>query len=249
MSEPDASVPEGAGDLDEISTEWSGVHNPQHFLLRYAAAIRRYLLCLLNNAQDADDVAQEFFLGVVQHGFVRADPDRGRFRDYLKVAVRNAAISHLRRRQRRPERGDTGLDRHAAAGGPSSDEQWLTDWRGCLLDRVWRALEQHQHRSPGNQSFTVLRLSVQHPDEDSTALAARAGEGQSRPLSAEAFRKQLSRARRLFAELLVREVGRTLENPTPAAIEEELSEIGLLHHVQPYLPPDWPTHGRLADPD
>ncbi len=249
MSDTNANPLGVSADLDRITTQWSAVNDPERFLLRYAGAIRAYLQSLLKNAANADDVAQEFFLRVVQHGFARAAQDRGRFRDYLKIAVRNAGLTHLRRLQRQPDvLGDALLDSVSVEPAESAeDQEWLADWRRCLLDRVWRALEQHEHLASGNQFCTVLRLSVDHPSEDSPALARRASERSGRPLTAEAFRKQLSRARRAFAELLVQEVAQTLDDPTPLATEEELVAVGLMQHVQPFLPSDWRTRGQLAD--
>src|SRR5439155_1910921 len=85
--------------LDEISTEWETIHDSGEFVRRYGAAVQAYLLALLKNRHDAEDVAQDFFLRVCRHRFVRANQDRGRFRDYLKTAVRNAALNFARRKQ------------------------------------------------------------------------------------------------------------------------------------------------------
>src|SRR5262245_11605767 len=106
MNEVAASMPEEPSELDLIATEWSQVHDSKHFMARYAVAVRRYLEALLKNAQDAEDVAQSFFLRVVEGGFDRANPERGRFRDYLKIGVRNAAVSFLRKQQRQPRAMD-----------------------------------------------------------------------------------------------------------------------------------------------
>src|SRR6267143_1938535 len=70
--------------LDEISTEWTIVKDPAQFVLRYGRAMQLYLVVLLKNRHDAEDVAQEFFLRITRAGFMHARRDRGRFRDYLK---------------------------------------------------------------------------------------------------------------------------------------------------------------------
>ncbi len=221
------SAPKSA--LDQISTRWGAVKDPVRFLMRYSRAIRKYLDAILKDAHDTDDVSQDFLLRVLEHGFANADPDRGRFRDYLKRAVRNAALTRLRRKANAPLTGDVPDD-------PAAEEEFVQDWRRCLLDRAWRGLERHQRQSPGNLAHTVLRLAVDHPEEDSERLAARAAEQASRPLRADAFRKQLSRARKLFARLLIQEVAQTLEKPTPELLEEELAELGLMEYVREYLP-------------
>src|SRR5262249_23195157 len=84
--------------LEDISTEWSLIHNPVQFVMRYAPAIQRYLAALIKPPSDAEDVAKEFFLRVVKNGFVHARRERGRFRDYVKTAVRNTALNFLNRR-------------------------------------------------------------------------------------------------------------------------------------------------------
>ena len=226
---------EAPPNLDRITTIWPAIHDPVRFVLRYAPAVSRYLGALLRDPHDADEVAQEFLARVVERGFANADPGRGRFRDYLKMAVRNAALNYLRRKRRAPR---PDVDRLELAG-PEEEQAWVAEWQRCALAKAWRTLDQHQARTPGNLFHTVLRLSVDHPDEDSEALAARAAALAGRPLRADAFRKQLSRARRLFAEALLREVTQTLENPTPQQVEEELIELGLMPHVADFLPDDW----------
>src|SRR5262249_54204687 len=99
-----------------------------------------------------------------------------------------------------------------------------------------RALERHQRSAPGNLGYTVLRLTVDHPDANSRELAARAAERSGQPLSPEAFRKQLSRARRLFAELIAAEVRQTLDGATDQQVQDELADLGLLEYVRDYLP-------------
>jgi len=229
-------VSEHASPLDQISTRWVLIRDPEQFTLRYAPAIRKYLEAILRDPHEAAEATQEFVLKGLRLGMVDPDGLRGRFRDYLKRAVRNAALTHLRRKkpggplpgQLADPRADTDADR-----------EWLAEWRRCVLDRTWRRLEAHQRESPGNLAHTVLRLSVEHPDEDSDALAARAGRQSGRPLLPAAFRKQLSRARRLFAGFLVAEVAQTLEEPTAERVEEELAAVGILPVVRDFLPPDW----------
>lgn len=222
--------------LSQISTRWAVLKEPEQFLFRYGPAIYAYLQALLRNSHDVEEISQDILVRVVQEGFARADPERGRFRDYLKTAVRNAALNHLRRKRGVP------LDVAAFAAQPGMaavDAAWLADWHLCIFNKAWRSLESHQRRSPGNLFHTVLQLAVDHPEEDSVALAARATERVGRPIRADAFRKQLSRARRMFARLLVEEVEQTLEKPTRQDIEAELIELGLMLYVRDFLPADW----------
>ncbi len=232
----EASAVTGPSNLDRITTHWQSVRDPVQFVLRYAPAVRKYLDALLRDPHDADEVAQDFLTRVVERGFAHAEPGRGRFRDYLKTSVRNAALTHLRRK-RRSVCADLG--RLPLAGPDAAERAWVAEWQRCALSKAWRSLDRHQARTPGSLAHTVLRLSVDHPEEASEALAARAAGLAGRPLRADAFRKQLSRARRLFAEALLEEVAQTLDEPTPRQVEEELIELGLMPYVADFLPDDW----------
>jgi RNA polymerase sigma-70 factor (ECF subfamily) len=234
--------------LDQLSTHWGSLDEPRLFLVRYAPAICSYFRALIKNEHDAEEVSQEFLLRAVKLGFPSARPERGRFRDYLKTAVRNAALTYLQRA--RPTKLEDPVQPLSTVADPpsASDHEWLAEWQGCILARAWRALEDHQRRSPSNLYHTVLQLAVDYPEESSQALAGRTAELAGRPMTPMAFRKQLSRARHLFAELLALEVWHTLQNPTPEQLEEELIEIGLLEYVRDFLPADWRTRGLRIDP-
>jgi hypothetical protein len=216
-----------------ISTHWPLITDPVRFVLRYAPAVRGYLQVLLPQPADVDEVLQEFLLSVLERGFTPDRVRRGRFRDYLIATIRYRAWRYLRRKRPRPLRDDQAERLPAPAVAAPGDAEWLAGWRQCLLDRAWEALEYKQRHSPGNWHYTALKLTTDHPDATSQTLAARVAADP--PLSAAAFRKQLSRARAAFARALVDEVERTLATPTPEAVLEELAEVGLLEYVRPYL--------------
>jgi RNA polymerase sigma factor (sigma-70 family) len=248
MQQPYQAEPVPEPILDQISTCWHRVHDSAYVAASYERAIRRYLEALLKNTHDAEEVTQDFLLRVHEQGLGRARPERGRFRDYLKKAVRNAALNFLRR-QRAPGRSALPLKPEVLAddAGPRAERQWLADWRRSLLERAWQALEIHQHLSPGSLYHTVLRLAVEHPDEDSCALAERASAQAGRAVRPGTFRQQLSRARRLFAGFLTRAVARTL--PAGWNLEDELTDLGLMGYVRPHLPDGWRGRGGAAGPE
>ena len=226
-----------AANLSQISTRWPLISDPVQFVFRYAQPIQRYLLAIIKDPHGAEEVLQDFLLRAFQHGFVPEQVAHGKFRNYLKAAVRNAAVSHFRRQKCASHGSLDGkedlLAAPAADAADDANQRWLQQWRQCLLDRVWQALDHHQRHAPDNLSYTVLRLIVDFPEEDSASLAARASQIAGRLVRASAFRKHLSRARRTFTQLLVDEVAKTLERPTPDTIEEELIEIGLMPYLRP----------------
>jgi len=237
-SEPDESRPKSH--LDEISTRWSQVGDPMQFVMRYGPAIQKYLAALIGNPDDAADVAQDFLANMLTHRFAQASPDQGKFRKYLKAAVRNAALMHFRRKRATQKVQSELADEIANSSAASpADDEWLAAWQRCVVERAWSALHREQRRSADGMYYTVLRIATDHADDDTATQASRASKLAGRPIRPDTFRKQLSRARRLFAELLVREVALTVQPRTPEAVEAELVETRLMPIVKDFLPADW----------
>jgi hypothetical protein len=85
----------------------------------------------------------------------------------------------------------------------------------------------------------VLRLRCEYPTASSAELATQLSEVTGTSIRPDAFRQKLRRARLLFTDLLLQEVARGLETPTPEKIEGELVSLGILTIARPYLPDDW----------
>ena len=156
--------------IDHISTCWPMIRNPVQFVMRYAPAIRKYVGALVRDPHDAEDVTQDFLTRVVDKGFCPDEPVRGRFRDYLKAAIRYAAISHLRRRLPGPGRTSSELE-SLIQPDCSGDRAWADEWRACLLERVWQALELHQQKNPGNLFYACCAATPTTRRSDSEAHA------------------------------------------------------------------------------
>jgi len=231
---------EFGAELGGIATEWDVVFDKVQFVQRYARAIHGYLLALIKKRDAAEEVAQNFLLWVTEHGFPRAKQERGRFRNYLKAALRNAALNFLQR-QRPTKQFSCDLSQVPAPAACERDQIWLAQWRACLLKRAWQELRKRQDRCPNDLCYTVLRATVANPDADSSLHASLVSRTVGRAIRPDAFRKQLSRARQLFARILVREVAQSLDKPTPETVAEELGDLGLMKYVRSFLPPGW--HG------
>ena len=212
-----------------ITTNTSILADPSRFVKRYGTAIRAYLQALISDQHDADEVEQDLLLQVVERGFPDGMGRRGKFRYYLMTVVRNAALTYFRKKNRRPV---TIADLSSIPAAQMADRAWERSWRECVMKNAWISLRKHEQRNVGNLFHTVLRTSVKHGDEDSTMLAVRVSSITGQELSAEAFRKQISRARRKFGEMLIDEVARTMRGVTPEELEEELSSLDLLKYVR-----------------
>ncbi len=236
--------------LAGIVTNWSQVNDPVRFVARYAPAIRNYLHALIRDPHEADDAAQEFLTKIGQRGFQELTLQKGkRFRDYLIAAVRNAARTHLKNINRRHQQEQQFFETDFEDSPDAIDEQWIAEWRKCALDRALTALHRRERTAPESLCYTVLKSRLDSTDTRDTELAEQLSMKLGRMIKPDAFRKQLSRSRRILAELLVLEVAETLQQVTPQEVEDELIATGLMEFVRPFLPPDWREQGILTPPE
>ena len=193
--------------LSQIETRWSLIlkaHQGQgdsattarsELMIRYAGAVHRYLLRVTRDPDLAGDLGQEFALRFLRGDFHRVDPKRGRFRDYVKVAILNL-LTDFRRRQRkqpRPLPGDGEALPEPSDDLSELDRQFLDCWRDEILSRAWDRLQRHQDQT-GRPFFTVLRFRADHPELRSHEMAARLAEPLGKTVSAGWVRQNLARS-------------------------------------------------------
>jgi RNA polymerase sigma-70 factor (ECF subfamily) len=201
-------------------------------LLRYYGAVYRYLLGMLRDPAAAEELSQEFAVRLLRGDFKHFDPQRGRFRDYVKVALRHLVMDYWRLKRQRKEKEPQPLQRGQAESlvvekDIDFDKAFAEKWKEELLARTWEALQKNQEES-GQPYYTVLRCKTAQPNLHATELAQQVSGQLGRPITAEAMRQLLHRARRRFAELLVEEVERTLDTTEPGQVAEELIDLGLM---------------------
>jgi RNA polymerase sigma-70 factor (ECF subfamily) len=230
----------GSEHLSRISTLWTVVRQAHQggtdttaaaqaaLLERYGGAVYRYLVGALRAPEMADDLFQEFALRFVRGDFRRADPGRGRFRDYVRTALIHLVNDYHRARQKWP--APLADDAPAPAETSDNEDAFRAGWRSELLERTWQALaEAHP------AYHAVLLLRVDNPDLPSAEMAARLGLQLDKSCTAAWVRKTLQRAHTRYAELLLDEVARTLSESTPAALAAELTELDLLRYCRSVL--------------
>jgi RNA polymerase sigma-70 factor (ECF subfamily) len=199
-------------------------------LLRYHAPVYRYLRGLVGDDAEAEELCQEFALRFLRGDFRHADPDRGRFRDYLKVALQHLAGERSRRPRPLPLTGGSSTPDSkftTAEGGRFQDL-----WRKELLNRAWAALAE-QSAARGDQFYEVLWLKAENPARTSEAMAAELTRRHGRLLTAPGVRQTLHRARERFVEVLRAEVAASVPTDDPAEVDAELAELGLLAYCDP----------------
>jgi RNA polymerase sigma-70 factor (ECF subfamily) len=250
--------------LSRIETRWTVVFQAhqqqggaadaqQALVLRYHRAVFRYLRAMVKDADVAEDLSQEFVLRFLTGEFRRAHPTRGRFRDFLKRALRNMVIDFWRRKRveqekvlfrlhgglrgtppggdrgRRPVQGLGSADPHDDP--VKADRTFQQGWRAEMLARAWEALARFQDRTR-HAYHTVLLSRANNPQGRTAELARLLSICLGKPVTEAAFRQLLCRAREKFADFLVAEVACSLESSDPDAIETELIELDLLFCCQ-----------------
>lgn len=229
--------------LSRISTQWSVVFEAhravagkataaQHQLLeRYSGAVFRYLLGAVRDPDVAHDLCQEFALRLVRGDFRRADPERGRFRDYLKTSLRCLVTDHYRSRQHWPQPLSPDTPEAAAPDLNSGDDAaFLVSWREALLDRTWAAL------AAANPSYHAVLLGrVDQPELSSAQQAEQLTSQLGKAVTAAWVRKTLQRAHEKYADLLIEEVAQSLSNREAGALRRELQELDLLRYCRSAL--------------
>jgi DNA-directed RNA polymerase specialized sigma24 family protein len=230
--------------LSQILTHWSVVFQAhqgpasqvaeaqRQLMERYGGAVHRYLLGLLRDPDAADELAQEFAVRFLRGDFKNVEPGRGRFRDFVKQALRNLTIDYWRRRARPREGIEDSPEPSAPDPGLRDFEhQFLVSWRDGLMDRAWRGLALHQEQT-GQPYHTVLLYRAEHPEQHSPEMAEHLSSRLGRPVNASWVRQSLLLAREKFVELLLEEVGASLREPTADHLEEELADLGLLEYCR-----------------
>jgi RNA polymerase sigma-70 factor (ECF subfamily) len=238
-------------DLTNIATQWSVIFRATEaegdaaaaarsaLLLRYHEAVLRYLRAQLRDEHAAGHVYSNFAVRVleVDRFLQRADPRRGRFRDYLKTVLRHMVTDHYRTKQRENKKLEAlalqgGAAQESEPAEPEDDAQFLNCWRQELINWAWQRLEETEKKTDRPYA-RLLRLQEQQPGLRSAQAAELLSAQLGRPFTAEGVRQLAHRGRELFGEMLVLEAARSLQvdlsDPGSAdRVEEELIDLGLL---------------------
>jgi RNA polymerase sigma factor (sigma-70 family) len=234
--------------LSRIDTLWSVVRQAnetdrdkarqaqQDLLDRYGGAVRRYLLGSLRNEDAADEVFQEFSLNLVRGAFQNANPDQGRFRNFIKTSLFHLIIDYHRRARHRaaPLQADVPDSSDEPGALAAEEEAFTKTWREDLLARAWQSLAETEQKS-GKPYHSVLRFRFEHSEMHSPEIAEQLGARLGKPLTAGAVRVLVHRARELFADLLLDAVCDSLDDPSRDQLEEELIDLKLLEYCRSAL--------------
>lgn len=160
-------------------TVWLEVTDQRQVIQNYWSALRVYLICLLSRFPDqrneADDLLQEFILKkILQPGWLEnANPTKGRFRDFLKSALRNFVIGEIRSRAAEKRGGNRqalpleDLELEPAGPEPSSDSFDMA-WLRMLLTNAMERMERGCAISETTHIWKIFQSRIIQPMLDGT---------------------------------------------------------------------------------
>jgi len=141
---------------------------------QYWKPVYAYLRHKGMGSEDAKDLTQDFFAGVVMEGELieKADRSKGRFRNFLLTALNHFATSDYRKKNaqfRRPKGGLFPLEamRNGALALPaedaSPDEAFTYEWAAQLIGEVLREVEAWCRQAGQQKHWEVFRRTVVEP--------------------------------------------------------------------------------------
>jgi RNA polymerase sigma-70 factor (ECF subfamily) len=192
----------------------------------YAYARRR-----LPQAQDAQDLTQEFFARLLDKDYLRqADRQRGRFRAFLLTAFKHFLAKEQERAHAQKRGGgrtilrldfDDGERRyHQEPSHEATPEaQYERGWALTLLEQGLSRLRDELAGAGKGQLFECLKgtLAVEATPRPYAELAGELG------MTPEALKVAVHRLRRRYAELIRAEIAQTVTSPEE--VEDELREL------------------------
>jgi RNA polymerase sigma-70 factor (ECF subfamily) len=232
-----ARVPNVSGPEIFPATRWSlvltagGEGSPEadaaleRLCVSYREPVGHYLRSLGIAAVEADDLVQGFFQSLIKrNSFARVSPDRGRFRSYLKAALRYHLIDQ---RRRLPPGTPVELDalepdeRESIAAGedPHPGDALDRAWAEHVLHLAYLRLENRQKSEADRSWFEALRLFLS--DEPGPGDYARIGEQFG--TTANTTAKRVQRLREEFDACVRAELLETVG--TPSEVEHEIRAL------------------------
>ena len=195
----------------------------------YWPTVYAYLRRRGHDVEAAQDLTQGFFTELIDKKRLKgADRERGRFRSFLLVSVKNFAANEWDR-SRAKKRGGGNLpipldlrDAEPAYRLEPREERtpetiFERRWAIALLKKVHVRLEQEMEQGVNRQRFTRLKLYLTG-DVEGIPYREVAAELQ---MSESAVKVAVFRLRRRFGRLLREEIAHTLADP--AMIDEEIN--------------------------
>ena len=235
-----------------VMTTWGGVFKGRgegdtakkarnELLVRYHEAVYHYFLAKIRDPNAAHELYSNFAVKLIETDRIlkNADPDRGRFRHYLKAALHHMVIDYYRSRVRGEQARRINFDpaEHDVIDPKEGerDGDFSPIWRQELLNQAWKALQapgaanrpaaQHRAALPVGQPRRQGRRSSPN------SLSAKLG----KPFSHDAVRRRCTGRGRSSPRCCWRKWSGRWMSPTLDELEAELIDQQLLPYCKKAL--------------
>ena len=187
----------------------------------YWYPLYRFVRCQGYNAEDAQDLTQDFFARFLEKKYFRlASPERGRFRCFLLASCKHFLYNAYRQRQTARRGGNVTfvpldldsseeLYQHEPVDSATPDQAYDRAWALTLLERNLVLLQREYAAQGKARLFDGLQGILS--GEQSTQRYAEIGRGLG--MSEAAVRMAALRLRRRYGELLRAEIAETVAQP------------------------------------
>jgi RNA polymerase sigma factor (sigma-70 family) len=178
-----------------------------------------------SSAQDAQDLTQEFFTRVVEKRYMdRADPRKGRFRQFLLMCVNHFLADEWDRSQAQKRGGPLGpepawcekLYEQEPADTETPERIFERRWALTLIERALEGVRDEFAADGRSADFEKLRVFLAGPGEGASYAETAAAMG----VKQEALRMAVHRLRRRYRDRLRSEIARTVA--APEEVEPEI---------------------------
>jgi len=190
------------------------------------------------SSHDAEDLVQGFFEQLLRTGSLgAADPDRGKLRTFLLTCLRNYLSDQFDKEnaaKRGAGRSPISLDEEYArtryekcsVDTATPDEIYQRQWALAVLEHALQQIRAEFSARGEEVAFEIFRPFLGFgtgPEQGYEEAAQKLG------LSTGTVKSRVFRLRQRWRDLVVEEVSRTLGNPDPQSIRDELMD--LIGHV------------------
>ena len=183
--------------------------------------------------EDAADLTQGFFAHIMENELLtRADPERGRLRNFLLTAIQRFLRDDWRKQQRQKRGGGAvmlsideitaeGLYSREPAHMETPEKLYHRRWALTLLERTLQGLQEDYTKQNKAALFAALKPAL---TEDPDAASA-AETGEKLGMTAGAVRVAINRLRARYRARLLTEVAASMDAGTEAEVDEEIDAL------------------------
>lgn len=206
---------------------------------RYRHPVLMYILQWGHDPEQAEDLTQDFWVKIIEEQcLAKADPGRGRFRNFLVASLKNFLKNQHRADQakkRRPENGMICLEEMSTddaslllpAGHPTPDQVFQRDWRCELIRYVLSCVEVECQSQLDH--FKLFREFVVLPNLENSRRPSQAELAEQYGLTEKEVANRIMTVRRKFKRLLRPAIAEYAGSEQE--IEEEIKDLKLQCYI------------------